>query len=1015
MRRITAIAVTVALCLGLFVTCGLGQMRRPRRRRPAASTPNAAESESAAEKKEAEKTSPAEQTDESKDKADSEKPTEDKAESKPKEPEGVSVAFKNMGIDKICEFLSKNLKKPVVPSEAIKDKKITIVSKDKMPAEKGVYLVRQALLVHGIVVQEHAEVVYVLPVSEVMQSALPRVPADKSVSTVEDQLQIVTKEFLIRHYDVGKMQKVIKPMLPAFAETIGDPDTRKLFVTDTVGNLLRIEQVVSGMDIPSAEQTVTEIIQLEHEDAADIISIVRYLIAGTMRTDVKAITTGEEPKKAPAKPSRPRPGRPPSPPTPGKAAKAAETGVIQPSKTPVTLVPHISRNWIIAVAPAEIMPQIVAWIKQLDKPREVEKDYEEYDVRFADTEDLAQQVERTLQDMPGIDAHVVPFGRSKKLIVFGSKRGRELAMELLSKIDKADAEKRTRETFTLKHADAEEMAQRIETLFSEIEVSYRSRWGTSYRPRSADVPKVTVVPDTRRNTITVITDPDTMEEIRALIEEEDTAIDPKEVGIKTYELQYADPGELKDLLTDMFSGREPRQRSFWDSYFGRGQTEFKPVGRLLGQFMFQIMPSSNKLIVQTKSVANFQVITDLIAELDQPQRVGLPVLIELKYANAEDLCEQLNAMLAEPRTLATIRRAARGLSEYHEDSDSSDGSTSSNQGSSNEQSDAGSIEFWWQRYTPPAGKVPTSNLIGKIRLVPVYRRNAVMVLAPAGFLGPIEELIEEMDQPGRQVVIQARIGEIQHEDQTTLGLRLASDPSVLSAAETALGGAAAIDFSNLIFSGTTTISARSNVSLLLNLLIKEFGMKILLEPSLTTSDNQAAEYFDGRDFSIATETERSAEGGISRTQFRYEQVGTLLRIRPHITKEGSVDLLINLEISRIVPGSAAQGGNPTFDRREVTTHVIVQDGQTVMLSGIIRQEKFEDIRKVPLLGDIPLIGLLFRSIDKGVRNRELVVFITPRVMTTVAEVDTQMEEPLKTLERIEESINPGAKKNGDKP
>ena len=315
-------------------------------------------------------------------------------------------------------------------------------------------------------------------------------------------------------------------------------------------------------------------------------------------------------------------------------------------------------------------------------------------------------------------------------------------------------------------------------------------------------------------------------------------------------------------------------------------------------------------------------------------------------------------------------------------------------------------EFWWQNWQRPTDQVPVSNLIGKIRFVPVYQRNAVMVLSPPAFAEPIAELIAKLDQLGRQVVIHARIGEIQHEDQTTLGLRFASDSALLSAADTALGASAGMNFTDLVFSGTTTISAQANVAALLNLLIREFDMTILLEPSLTTSDNQAAEYFDGQDISIATEATTSEEGLSTRTNFVYEEVGTRLRIRPHITREGSVDLLVNLEISRIVPGSSAQGGNPTFDRREVTTQVIVQNGQTVMLSGIIRQDKFDDIRKFPLLGDLPLIGGLFRSIDTGVGNRELVVFITPSVMTDLEEVDIEMQKPKATLERIEKSINP---------
>ena len=139
------------------------------------------------------------------------------------------------------------------------------------------------------------------------------------------------------------------------------------------------------------------------------------------------------------------------------------------------------------------------------------------------------------------------------------------------------------------------------------------------------------------------------------------------------------------------------------------------------------------------------------------------------------------------------------------------------------------------------------------------------------------------------------------------------------------------------------------------------------------------------------------------TEIDYEEIGTRIRVRPHITTKGSVDLLINLEISRIVPGSTALG-NFIFDRREVTTHVIVQDAQTIMLSGIIRAEQFDEVRKVPLLGDLPWIGKLFRSIDKGTRNRELVVFITPRVMSTVEDVDAHMKRPRETLNRIEGAI-----------
>jgi len=93
-------------------------------------------------------------------------------------------------------------------------------------------------------------------------------------------------------------------------------------------------------------------------------------------------------------------------------------------------------------------------------------------------------------------------------------------------------------------------------------------------------------------------------------------------------------------------------------------------------------------------------------------------------------------------------------------------------------------------------------------------------------------------------------------------------------------------------------------------------------------------------------------------------------------------------------------GNPVFDRRETTTHVIVQDGQTVVLSGIVRQENAVEKRKLPLLGDLPLFGALFRSSDNVQRNRKLIAFITPRVVHTGADSEQSLQREHELLERV---------------
>lgn len=85
----------------------------------------------------------------------------------------------------------------------------------------------------------------------------------------------------------------------------------------------------------------------------------------------------------------------------------------------------------------------------------------------------------------------------------------------------------------------------------------------------------------------------------------------------------------------------------------------------------------------------------------------------------------------------------------------------------------------------------------------------------------------------------------------------------------------------------------------------------------------------------------------------------------------------------------------------------MKDGQTIMLSGIVRQEEFKDVRKLPLLGDIPLAGGLFRSTDRGVRNRELILFITPDIVENAGEAaEREMQPYRESLDRMRQRLGP---------
>ena len=290
-----------------------------------------------------------------------------KAESKDPMDEEVSIALKGMKVEQVGDFLAGKLGKPVMVTESIKAKTITINSKKKLPLRDALFLIRRALLDQEIMIQRSPELIRILPVKDVLQTMLPHIPADKRAADLPDVLDIVTKDFKLQHYNVGNMMAVLTPMKSSFGAIWIDPDASKVVVTDVVINLQRMERLIANMDVPLAERTLTEIIEIKNGDAAEIVAILKYLIAGKMGIAATDITTSVS---AGGAPGRGRPGMPPhmrGKPQPGGASGAV---TIQPSTTPVTLVPLITRNEIIAVAPAEIMRQIKIWVKRFDKPRE---------------------------------------------------------------------------------------------------------------------------------------------------------------------------------------------------------------------------------------------------------------------------------------------------------------------------------------------------------------------------------------------------------------------------------------------------------------------------------------------------------------------------------------------------------------------------------------------------------------------------------------------------------------------
>lgn len=649
-----------------------------------------------------------------------------------------------------------------------------------------------------------------------------------------------------------------------------------------------------------------------------------------------------------------------------------------------------------------------------------------YSMRNASAKNVGELIKDNVPDF----AKIMVDEQSNQLAVLGNIGLLQRLEKLIASLDMPAAASLGSETFRLRYADAEQVATNIKELFSESQPrtgnqnqqqnpfqNFFNRGGGNNNQQGgrgtrgnqnqqggggasgsdiATSANLRVTANTQQNSVTVLAERPILDQIRTQIDQFwDKPLPDEAVVPRVYDLKNSDPIKVRDLLEGLFGkGTTTTQ--------GNNTTTAQGVGRLAGQFSFQAIPESGRLVVVAKSPDNLAVIDKIIQDLDQPQSIGLPEVVELKHANAEDLAEQLNTLLAQDGTLAQIRRSESGLSEstlttspFAQDA----ATTTTNQNNQNNATtSASNIQFWWQRSRPPTDKAGASNLVGAIRIVPVWRQNALLVLAPPEYRASVSQLIGQLDRPGRQVLISAVVAEMSSDDATALGLRWSSSTITPTNPDNAIQFGTDQDRSGFIGSlfNSSVLDVNMNVNVLLQALSEKTDVQILSEPKIFTSDNQEAEFFDGQDIPFVTDSQTNNNGNLVQS-FDYRAVGIQLRIRPRIANNKDVDVRVNLELSSIVPGETLFGGF-VVDRRETTTQLILRDGQTVVISGIIRKEDSDITRKVPLLGDIPLLGALFTSKEKSVKSTELLVFITPIVVENP-------EERQKLNEPYQERLN----------
>ncbi|MDA8126958.1 MAG: type II secretion system secretin GspD [Deltaproteobacteria bacterium] len=206
--------------------------------------------------------------------------------------------------------------------------------------------------------------------------------------------------------------------------------------------------------------------------------------------------------------------------------------------------------------------------------------------------------------------------------------------------------------------------------------------------------------------------------------------------------------------------------------------------------------------------------------------------------------------------------------------------------------------------------------------------------------------------------------------------------------------------------GSTTLTF-PNLSAFINAYQNDKDVRILSTPQLLTLDNEEAEITVGSNIPYVTRQDTTTTSTTNYSSYEYKDVGVTLKVTPQINKDGFVRMKLDQTVTKVVSASATVSSGtailtPTTLKRTAKTTVAIKDGETVVIGGMIEDNSDTGDYKVPLLGDIPLLGWLFKSRSRTSERNNLFVFITPRIIRTPEDAKGIHEDKKEFMEGIKE-------------
>ena len=889
--------------------------------------------------------------------------------------------FTGQELKGLLEWLSRETDLTIIASEEdIRDKRFSLINLKNVTLDQVIERIKTVLAQYNLTLIRTDATLLITTFEKAMVMKVPFNHIFADPAQVEETDEIQTYVVQLENAVASEQVEALRPLLNKQAVIFAEATTNALVITDVASNIRRIVSILQIADEGERFPLRIAIIPLTYADATEVAQTLTQVFQE--EDDEQKTNSGRRIGDA------------------EEARQAIEQGSdFEMFQGTVKIYADANSNSLVVKASEANLVLLRELIRQLDISPSLQTKIRIFRLKNATAEDVATVLQEVLTgesnrntgrtdpwdraklrafrreqgvENQGIvgDVRVSRDDRLNVVVVASDPRNFPIIDEVINALDREQTQAEIK-IYYLKYAIAGTLAPSLQDLFEGGSTgSDRDRpwWARAQREPSGNTGfgiqgEVHIVPDARLNALMISTAAQNFELINDLISKVDVAMPDQEWGTRMFKLQYADAENVANIINNTYQGSSGNTGNFF--FFLAERQRNQTQGSLAGNVTVEPYNTLNAVIVSTSTQRNFDLITQFIKDLDVPTPQGqkeVTETIRLEYANAEELEDVLE--------------------------DVWEGDASQNN------------RFSFSRFLASGGRMEQkdiNSLRGKVTVFADEDTNSLIITTLQRYLPDVHALIAQLDFVRGQVWIDIRILEVTLDETTKLGIELSAEENGIFGIEPRRGNPLVGELTPELglqqeVSGFNIGLATNEYMALLHAMIRENKVRTLSTPSLLTRDSQPATWSSGRriPYLQSVDTNSILGEGVTQPLFNYDfidpPVGINIDLTPYIAKSQANEdgiRTIGLDIANISASNFVEFTDfnaPITEDNSISSYIDVEDGQRIVVGGIIRQKQTNVEVKLPILGDIPLIGRLFKKNETKVENTEIVIIITPHIV-----------------------------------